>query len=69
VAFGLTTRNDAPIRSSTKSTSEPARNGTEAGVDQHYRAVAFDHQIVLGLRPGSTSNLVLEAGAAAAPRR
>src|SRR6187431_3172491 len=31
VAFGLTTRNDAPIRSSTKSTSEPARNGTEAG--------------------------------------
>src|SRR6478672_4993679 len=31
VAFGLTTRNDAPIKSSTKSTSEPARNGTEAG--------------------------------------
>src|SRR6185436_13579033 len=31
VAFGLTTRNEAPIRSSTKSTSEPARNGTEAG--------------------------------------
>jgi len=31
VALGLTTRNDAPIRSSTKSTSDPARNGTEAG--------------------------------------
>ena len=31
VALGLTTRNEAPIRSSTKSTSEPARNGTEAG--------------------------------------
>src|SRR3954471_1536981 len=31
VAFGLTTRKEAPIRSSTKSTSEPARNGTEAG--------------------------------------
>src|SRR5437868_13586290 len=31
VAFGLTTRNDAPIRSSTKSTSDPARNGTDAG--------------------------------------
>src|SRR3569623_1577807 len=30
VAFGLLTRNDAPIRSSTKSSSEPARNGTEA---------------------------------------
>src|SRR5689334_5267732 len=30
VAFGLTTRNEAPIRSSTKSTSDPARNGTEA---------------------------------------
>src|SRR6516165_4378903 len=31
VAFGLCTRNDAPIKSSTKSTSDPARNGTEAG--------------------------------------
>src|SRR5260370_24980761 len=31
VALGLTTRNEAPIRSSTKSTSDPARNGTEAG--------------------------------------
>src|ERR1700761_5713944 len=31
VAFGLLTRKDAPIRSSTKSTSDPARNGTEAG--------------------------------------
>ena len=31
VAFGLTTRNEAPIRSSTKSTSDPARNGTDAG--------------------------------------
>src|SRR5581483_9391327 len=31
VAFGLLTRNEAPIRSSTKSTSEPLRNGTEAG--------------------------------------
>src|SRR6201996_7480247 len=31
VAFGLLTREDAPSRSSTKSTSEPARNGTEAG--------------------------------------
>src|ERR1700676_2225555 len=31
VAFGFTTRNEAPIRSSTKSTSEPARNGTEDG--------------------------------------
>ena len=30
VALGLTTRNEAPIRSSTKSTSEPARNGTDA---------------------------------------
>ncbi len=29
--MGLTTRNEAPIKSSTKSTSEPARNGTEAG--------------------------------------
>src|SRR5260370_34640010 len=31
VALGLTPRNEAPIRSSTKSTSDPARNGTEAG--------------------------------------
>src|SRR3954471_4796230 len=31
VALGLLTRKEAPIRSSTKSTSEPARNGTEAG--------------------------------------
>src|SRR3954466_9791163 len=31
VAFGLTTRNEAPIRSSTKSSSEPARNGAEEG--------------------------------------
>ncbi|CAL77806.1 hypothetical protein BRADO4054 [Bradyrhizobium sp. ORS 278] len=31
VALGLLIRNEAPIRSSTKSTSEPARNGTEAG--------------------------------------
>src|ERR1700738_769878 len=30
VALGLTTRNEAPIRSSTKSTSDPARNGAEA---------------------------------------
>src|SRR6202012_651892 len=30
VALGLTTRNEAPIKSSTKSTSDPARNGTEA---------------------------------------
>jgi hypothetical protein len=30
VALGFTTRNEAPIRSSTKSTSDPARNGTEA---------------------------------------
>src|SRR5215471_10658516 len=30
VAFGLFTRNEAPIRSSTKSTSDPARNGAEA---------------------------------------
>src|SRR6266700_8039546 len=31
VALGLWTRNDAPIKSSTKSTSDPARKGAEAG--------------------------------------
>ena len=51
VALGLTSPNEAPIRSSTKSTSEPARNGTEARIDQHHGALARDHQIVLGLRP------------------
>jgi hypothetical protein len=65
VAFGLTTRNEAPIRSSTKSTSEPARNGTEAGSTSTTAPVARDHQIVLGLGVFDVE-FVLEAGAAAA---
>jgi hypothetical protein len=63
-AFGLTTRNDAPIRSSTKSTSEPANNGTEAGSTAPRRCHARSPE-----RPGPRAvniEFVLEAGAAAA---
>src|SRR3984957_5097615 len=56
VALGLLTRNEAPIRSSTKSTSEPARNGTEAGST---RTTALSRAITRAssARERSTSNL------------
>src|SRR5947209_14642138 len=56
VALGLTTRKDAPIRSSTKSTSEPAKNGTEAGstsTTASSRAITMSSSA----RSRSTSNL------------
>src|SRR3954470_23424914 len=56
VAFGLTTRNDAPIRSSTKSTSEPAKNGTEAG-STSTTAASRAITISWAARAPSTSNL------------
>jgi len=61
VALGLTTRNEAPIRSSTKSTSEPARNGTDAGST----TVAGDYEVVFGPIMFDVE-FILKAGAAAA---
>jgi hypothetical protein len=65
MACGLLMRNEALIRSSTKSISEPARYPTEGLIDQHGCAVSPDRHIV-----GSLSmvhvELVLETGAAAA---
>ena len=65
VAFGLFTRNDAPIRSSTKSTSDPARNGTDAGSTSTTAASRAIDEIVLGLGAIDVE-FVLETGAAAA---
>ncbi len=65
VALGLTTRNDAPIRSSTKSTSDPARNGTEAGSTSTTalsRAITRSSSALRAL----DVEFVLKAGAAAA---
>ena len=60
VALGLTTRNEAPIRSSTKSTSDPAKNGTEAGSTS---TTALSRAISLG---AFNIEFILKAGAAAA---
>ncbi len=65
VALGLTTRNDAPIKSSTKSTSEPREERHRGWIDQHHGVLARDHQVILGLGAVDVE-LVLEAGAAAA---
>src|ERR1700754_2062956 len=56
VAFGLFTRNDAPIRSSTKSTSEPARKGTD---DESTSTTALSREITRSSSAlvRSTSNL------------
>ena len=64
-AFGLLTLNEAPIRSSTKSISEPAMIADRHRIDQHDGAVAVDDEVVGGLRALHVE-LVLEAGAAAA---
>src|SRR3984957_5838803 len=56
VALGLLTRNEAPIRSSTKSTSEPARNGTDAG-STNTTALSREITRSSSARARSTSNL------------
>ena len=65
VALGLLTRNEAPIRSSTKSTSEPARNGTEAGSTSTTASSRAITRSSSGLGALDVE-FVLEAGAAAA---
>ena len=50
-AFGFLTRNDWPIRSSTKSSSAPLSISSETGSTQHRRPVAGDDHVVLGAAP------------------
>ena len=65
VALGLWTLKDWPIRSSTKSISEPRQVFERDRVDQHARACPLDHEVV-GLGGADQVELVLEARAAAA---
>ena len=65
LAFGLLTLNEAPIRSSTKSISEPARYCSDTGSISMVTPSRVDDDVVLGL-VALDVELVLEAGAAAA---
>ncbi len=65
VAFGFWILNEAPMRSSTKSISEPDRYSSETGIDQDLGSLALDHDIVLR-RFADEVEAVLKAGAAAA---